>query len=481
MRQEIPVILLPFLIIMILPAFLFAENSEVRFSQDTLKESVKQIRINRISIEGNKQTRAAIILREMAFHENDTLPYRVFPELVKRSGENVFNSRLFNFVTLDTICTPGPTITAEVTVHVVERWYIWPIPYFEISDRNFNAWLESMDFSRLTYGIDLTVYNFRGRNETLRFPVRFGYNRLFGIDYSIPYINHRKTIGIEAGAELVQNHDLTIGSVDNKPVHYKDPDNFARQNIYAFAEISYRPGIHAYHSARLIYNSYIFPDTVLHIPNYTYGDKKTLNFFAFYYEFKLDHRDVGYYPLKGTYFDLSLTQNGFWTSAVNDFHLESNFRLYLQLQKRWYLSTGLAGKYTPTGSPVYFLQQGLGYGRNFVRGYEYYVVDGEHFLLFKSNLKFCLVQPRLLNIRFIKTRKFNPIPYAFYLNLFGDLGYAFNNDRDQNRLNDLQNTVMAGYGIGIDFTTYYDNVVRVEFSMNRMGIPGVYLHFMAPL
>ena len=370
---------------------------------------------------------------------------------------------------------------ADINIHVVERWYIWPIPFLEISDRNFNSWLATMDLSRLTYGIDLTVSNIRGRNETLRFPVHFGFNRQFGFDYTIPYINRKKTTGFGLGVQLDQNHELIVKSVNNKPVYYKDPNNFIRQNVYAFIEMSLRLGIYSYHSVRLSYNAYSFCDSLLHIPGYTYNEKAFLNFFALNYQFKNDHRNIAFYPLKGSYFDFFLVQNGFWSTPVNELYFKSNLRGYWQLYKRWFYAAGLTVKYTLTGSPAYFLQQGLGYGRDFVRGYEYFVIDGKHSVLFKNNLKFALVPQNVFDVGFLKSQKFNPIPYAFYLNLFADFGYVYNSDSNQNKVNDLQKSLLAGYGIGIDFTTYYDIVTRLEFSITRKGVPGIYLHFTAPI
>ena len=450
-------------------------------NQDSLISKGPSVIINRISVDGNHQTRSSIILRELLFHEHDTLLLRTFSEAIRSSRQNIFNTRLFNFVTIDTACEAGNFLHTDVMIHVVERWYIWPIPYFEISDRNINSWLATMDFSRLTYGIDLTISNVRGRNETLRFPVHFGFNRQFGFDYTIPYINRKKTIGFGVGVQLDQNHELIVKSVNNKPVYYKDPTGFIQQNIYSYLEMRFRPSIYSYHSVRLSYSAYSFSDSLLHIPNYAYHDKAYLNFFTIYYQMKADHRDIAYYPLKGSYFDFLIEQNGLWNSPVNELYVKSNFRIYRQLYKRWYYAAGVTAKYTFTGASPYFLQEGLGYGREFVRGYEYYVIDGTHFALFKNNLKFALIRPGVLDVGFLKSQKFNPIPYAFYLNLFADLGYVYNGDEEQGRINDLQNKLLIGGGIGIDFATYYDIVTRVEFSINRNGFPGVYLHFTAPI
>ena len=449
--------------------------------RNSLNDERKFLIVNSISVDGNHLTKSSIILRELLFHANDTLLQKAFSSLIKPSQENIFNTRLFNFVIIDTVFHQGKTVKADIYIHVVERWYIWPIPFFEISDRNINSWFATMDFSRLTYGIDLTISNVRGRNETLRFPVHFGFNRQFGFDYTVPYINRKKTIGFGLGAQQDQNHELIVKSLNNKPVYYKDPANFVRQNVYSFLEMRFRPNIYSYHSVRLSFNAYSFSDSLLQIPGYTYSDKPFLNYFAFIYQYKNDHRDIAYYPLKGSYFDFFVVQNGLWNVPVNELYFKFNLRGYWQLYKRWFYAAGLNSKYTLTGSPVYFLQQGLGYGRDFVRGYEYFVIDGTHFALFKNNIKFALVPQNVLHVGFLNSHKFNPIPYAFFLTLFADLGYVYNNDPIQNEINDLQNSLLLGYGIGIDFTSYYDIVTRLEFSINRKGTPGIYLHFMAPI
>ena len=68
--------------------------------------------------------------------------------------------------------------------------------------------------------------------------------------------------------------------------------------------------------------------------------------------------------------------------------------------------------------------------------------------------------------------------YAFYLNAFADIGYVgdayFNN-------NLLANNTMIGYGVGLDFVTYYDKVIRGEFSTNKLNEFGFFLHFVQPI
>jgi hypothetical protein len=40
---------------------------------------------------------------------------------------------------------------------------------------------------------------------------------------------------------------------------------------------------------------------------------------------------------------------------------------------------------------------------------------------------------------------------------------------------------LGGGGAGIDLVTYYDRLLRVEYSINRMGETGLFIHFMASI
>ena len=113
------------------------------------------------------------------------------------------------------------------------------------------------------------------------------------------------------------------------------------------------------------------------------------------------------------------------------------------------------------------------------------MIDGQHYALLKNNLKFAVLPQHIGKIGFIKSSKFNTIPVALYLNAFTDMGFAYhyqgNGPSEEKAGNTLENTFLIGYGLGLDFTTYYDIVVRLEGAMNKMFQPGVYLHFIAPI
>ena len=74
--------------------------------------------------------------------------------------------------------------------------------------------------------------------------------------------------------------------------------------------------------------------------------------------------------------------------------------------------------------------------------------------------------------------QFNKSHYSIYLGVFSDMGYSI--DTQNNRDNSLSNSFLWGKGISLDYITYYDKLIRIEFSVNHLGEKGVFLHFSNP-
>jgi hypothetical protein len=129
------------------------------------------------------------------------------------------------------------------------------------------------------------------------------------------------------------------------------------------------------------------------------------------------------------------------------------------------------------GDIPYYNQQGLGYD-DYVRGYEYYVIDGQHYGLFRGNALFAIIVPRDYYVHPIPLESFRTVHVAVYVNAFVDAGYVW--DRYYAEQNFLDNTPMSGGGLGLDLVSSYDQVARFEYSINALGETGFYLHFMQP-
>ncbi|MFN7261084.1 MAG: POTRA domain-containing protein, partial [Cyclobacteriaceae bacterium] len=101
-------------------------------------DSSRTVTVNRIIIIGNKRTRDPIISRELSLKTSDTVRFYKLPEILSLDKRKIYNLRLFNTVTIRSLEMSYNTI--DLLVEVEERWYTWPIPIFELADRNFNEW-----------------------------------------------------------------------------------------------------------------------------------------------------------------------------------------------------------------------------------------------------------------------------------------------------------------------------------------------------
>ncbi len=455
----------------------------VLYMQAGAQQSREQqdIVIGKICLEGNSITRPDILYRELLFKEGDTIPGDHKEAILEGSRQNLLNTSLFNFVTLDEIVRPDHL--TDIRIRVVERWYIWPTPIFKLTDRNFNAWWASRDFTRVNYGFRVKWGNFRGRMENLDFIVRLGKNHQYGILYSIPYIDHKKKLGVGFEAGIEKNREVGFDTYHDKLLFLFNHSFLLRQK-YGGVLLSYRGGIHVTHALQLRYQEVSVEDTLLRAnPDYFFRGKSSAGYFSIYYKMKADFRDANYYPLSGWYIDFEASKTGLgfpFEEPVRGLWIRSTSRLYVPIAQRWYFGGSIIGKATLQSPHAYFLKQGLGYERDFVRGYEYYVVDGNHYLLTRNSLKFALLPERNATLPFIPTPKFSRIHFASYLTLNADAGFVWAEDHVQDpAFNELTGTLLAGGGLGLDLVTYYDKVLRIEYSINKSGESGIFIHFIA--
>jgi outer membrane protein assembly factor BamA len=435
--------------------------------------------IGSITLIGNKITQDRIIFRELTFHQGDAVDTLLLEKIFKRSEENLLNTSLFNSVRI-TWVMEGDRI--NVFIIMAERWYIFPLPIFEIAERNFNVWWETKDFSRAIYGAVLNWNNFRGRNEVLAVSGRFGYTQRVSFYYSIPYINRKQRGGLTFGLAYSRNHQSSVNTVNNKILYYKNENLFSKKELGGSIAYSYRPDLYHQHVIEAGYRHADVLDSVILLNNDYFSPGQTsIDYSILRYFFKTDHRDIAVYPLRGYYIDFEIVKNGF--SFLNDdidlAYITVHGKKFWQLSKRFFFGSGITTKYTSGTNVPYYLSKGLGYGRDFLRGYEYYVMDGQDYALLKSNIKFELLPKKEVHAGFIPLTKFSTIPFSFYLNLYADAGYV--KDQLFDEYNPLTNAWQFGYGAGIDFVTYYDLVFRFEYSFNKLGESGFFLHFTSPI
>ncbi len=435
--------------------------------------------VKQICIEGIQITREHIVRREIPIQESDTLDPQNIPALVRNIRSNLLNASIFNFVNVK-FDTLGPG-QLKLIVSVIERWYIWPYPIFEIADRNFNAWWRARNLARLNYGINLIWFNFRGRRETLSLFTRLGYDHKVALSWNIPYVNKKRKTGLYFGVSTGGTHEVAIRTDSSNTVHFiKNEKHYLKTEQQLWLTLSYRPAIHTTHNLGLAWNWYQARDTLLLI-NPFYGPTR-VSYPGLFYQIKIDYRDYKHYPLEGWYTDLMIEKwgiAGWGENAPTNVKTEANARYYINLGKNLYGAAGWYGSFQSGQRPPYPLISGLGYGRYFVRGYEYYVVEGNRLTTLRINLKYALLPPKVIQLPYIKTEKFAKVHYAFYLNAFTDGGYAGAWKTTQPAR--LNNRLLYSAGLGLDFVTYYDKVLRIEYTVNHLGEAGIFLHFIASI
>lgn len=432
--------------------------------------------IDSIELHGNKRTKPVILFRELPFNIGDTVAIENLPVLLKKAKENLLNTSLFNFADIDTFNTKFNSVS--ISIKVVERWYFWPIPIFEQASRNINTWFYEKDYDRINYGLFFAKVNFRGRNELLRFVFRRGFREQYGFAYSNPGIGIRQKLGYEVKYLFYRQKKLAYSTFDSKPLDlYTEDYNY--KNSSGSISFTYRPKIYNWHFISVSFNDHFLSDTLFLLnPDFIQNSNKSIQYFTAQYSFTRDFRNSNYYPLKGYYFMGTITKTGFdlLKDEPDFFTFNIKASKYIEITKRIYGSTAGQFEYSNRNSPSFIFSKAFGYG-NYTKGMELYVVDGNGFWLWNTSLRYQLVKPRTKQFKLLKAEKFSKFHYALYTSLNFDLGYVIN---ETHTLVQHANEHLYGYGIGLDFVTYYDIVLRIEASRNKFGETGIFLHFNAP-
>ncbi|MES2627605.1 MAG: POTRA domain-containing protein [Bacteroidota bacterium] len=447
-------------------------------AQDSLP-SVDSLYLSGVFFKGAKKTKEPIMYREVTLKAGKWYPKDFLVGQLQRSRQNLMNTALFNFVDITQRVSRD---SVEVTFNVTERWYIWPSPLFEFVDPNFNTWYQSKDLSRTSYGFLVTQYNFRGRNETLRLRAKFGYNEQYSLSYELPYIDKQKTVGVGLYLSYFQNYQVNTATEENKRVFYTIRGDVAREEASVGTRFTYRPAQYSRHFVSFKYNQVSVTDSIpMLFPDYLQHGLQRRKFVEIGYQFSYDKRDYSPYPLVGSYYTASVYKpdisvgNGKQDGLVQ---LYGQIKKYHDIGRNMFFAYSASAKYSIYKTLPYYFQRGLGYS-DFVRGYEYYIVDAQHYAIVKTSLKYRLMKKREVKLGFIKSEKFNRLFFASYLNLNVDAAYAV--DKLYQDKNPLANTLLLGGGIGLDLVSYYDIIIRGEYSLNKMGQPGFFLHFSRPI
>jgi len=462
----------PFIIIICL--WCSASFAQEKTSTDTT--TARYVTIDNIFIIGNRRTKETIILRELTVKKGMLL-YQ--PDLAKHLVADqlkIYNTRLFNSVKISTLDLSPDKV--DVVVQVDERWYTFPIPILKFADLNFNDWIQTQnrDLSRLNYGMKFAQYNVRGRNEKLKLSAQFGFTRNYALSYRIPYIDPSQKNGLEVNVGYSERKSTAYTTVDHRQVFSKS-DKQQFQELYAVATYTRRSRFYDFHNVLFEFNKSEISDSLnLLNPKYFSNGELRQRYLALRYRYTKDKRDVAAYPLKGFRVQADMIKIGLGIfNELDILDLRLAHDRYFHIGKNYYISTYTKGVISTPNNQSYSLFPSLGRQRDFVRGYELYLIEGSSYALNKISFKKQLLKGvGKLNIFGVK--QFKTFPYAIYLKTYFDAAYV-NNFNQYEQSNRFTNRIIHGAGIGLDFVTWYDFVLRTEYSINDMSEHGFFIHF----
>lgn len=427
--------------------------------------------IANITIYGNNKTKPFIIEREIPFKQGEYVSQKDIQKKLTIAKEQLVNTSLFLDVSVYIQNRYGQFVF--ITVYVKERWYIFPLPYFSLVDRNLNTWLVTYNHSlqRVNYGIKFLHNNFSGRNDKVTLWLITGYTRQVSLKYQRPFFDAKLHNGYNIYFNYTRQRELNYATNFNKQVFFK-PDSlfFVRQGITAQADYVYRPGLRARHIFSISYNTESVSDTIVKLnPVYLPNGRTKVAFPQISYTLQYFHADYNSYPTKGFLSQASLSYRGL-NSNINLTQLQivSSYTIPVLPKTQIQFKEGAIIS-LPFNQPFYNKKL-FGYGGIFMRGLEYYVIDGVAGVIGRTTVQHQLLQ---FNLKVAAGKKQQDLPFTFYGKIYSDAGYAYDKN-PQNTL--LNNKMIYTWGFGLDMITFYDVVFKFDYSFNQFGKSGLFIH-----
>ena len=441
-------------------------------------KSINLSQISNIVIIGNSKIKDFVILRELPFKKGDIIEKGLLDQLVSQGRDNLLNLSLFNFVYISEksdFTTPENEIRAvEIIISVDERWYYWPILSFSLEERNFSNWIKNPGWDKITIQTGLRVYGTGGKNQTISAMVMTGFNNGFKLEYSNISLDRR---GHHFGGISIQHKyskTLNTISVMDKPVFIRSDKGFL-ENLYNISVYYiYRPRPRLKNRIIFEFESTKIDSAVLkNNSKYWGGERLDRESFMATYGLTFDERDFIQYPIDGYYIDFQI--KGYISSGleVQYAQLKGDVRYFTSLGKKLSASARVQCAFSSKNCEAYIFDKALGYGDLFLRGYENYITDGQHYLLLSPTLRFNILPTTVYNLKFLSfLPKFSKIHMTIYGKTFADAGYVYH--KSPLYANTMSNKWLVSCGFGLDMVTYYDLTLSLDYSINQMRQKGLF-------
>jgi hypothetical protein len=432
--------------------------------------SQQPILVRAINTSGNKKTKQYLIDREIAVKTGILYePVELYKQ-IRLSREQLMNTTLF--VTVD--ITIDTLLPDEVDINIIlrERWYLFPIPYFRLVDRNINVWLNDYKASldRTEYGAKVVHNNTTGRNDKMNLILIGGYSQQIVANYYQPFVDKKLRQGFGVGFNYARAREVNYATDSNRQQFFSLPD-FAREFLRAELTYSYRKGSQMRSFLRLSYNTDEVDSIIVDRNPKIFGNGITKATFvdlsANYQYLNVDYIP---YPLRGWMVDFFAIKR--FSRSIPMFQVGGKMQAAWKFAPKSYVNFqgAFAATISSKAQPFYNSRM-LGYRSLYMQGLELYVADGNMAAMVRTTLRRQMLAFTIKNL--VRSKSHSEIPFQFFLKTYGNLGYAYNKNPGNNFMN---NQLLHTAGFGVDIVMIYDVVLKLEYSFNQFGGRGFFIH-----
>jgi len=393
--------------------------------------------IDSIEIEGNSVTEPYIILREVTFSINDTITRKV----ADYNRERIYSLGIFTHV--DLFLKEAGDITI-LLIKIEESWYIWPIPFADLKEGDWN---------KLSYGFDVLIKNFRGRNENLGFRFALGYDPEFLVYYQVPYVWEEGKISIEFSSYYgtIMNKSRIAKSIYGK--------DFEQTHINNYVGFGRRFDLY---NRLLLYFGFLYVETPEYFPGISASGQRIdkSGFIGLKYTF--DSRDLAQFPLNGRFFSVDYQLKGVAKEDISYNVISADYKEYREIYSDFSAKWRLATRHTFGVAIPYYEHSFIGYGEK-VRGHHNDRREGNSTIMTSLELRYPVIKEWNLSFDLpIIPKELLTYRIGFYPHIFIDAGATHFRNQTLG-IDDFK----FGFGVGFTVLVLPYNIGRMEVAFNE--------------
>ncbi|MEP7320333.1 MAG: BamA/TamA family outer membrane protein [Saprospiraceae bacterium] len=441
----------------------------------------QRIIIDSIIYEGNAKTKNYILRRELDFKLHDSLNINQLKDRFKENRSRILNTGLFKEVVINVKSWNTETNHTTILIKVEEAWYIYPIPIFELADRNFNVWWNEFNgsFKRVNYGIRFIHNNLTGNQDALKVAVQLGYSSRLDAQYAWPYWGKNRNWRFTTDLLLSKNKESYYTTFEDKPVFYKSSNDYPLRRTRIGTSLENRTSLQLFQKIKLEYN---YNQTISEIsenlnPDFFLNGYANQKYFSLNYTFAYDDRDLKYFPTKGRKSEIQITKEGLGNTngSLNTLFVNLHVEQFFPWTARHSAGFLINAKASIIRNQVpYYNSKALGYGNEYLKGFEYYVVDGIDYLFLKFRESYIFYED---NFKFRPQKKLGIKSMPLRLGIAAHAGTAYVNNIYYASNNNLANRWIYSSGLSLECLLSNTSLIQLDWSINGFKEAGFYLHF----